>query len=48
MLPALHTRFHMIVLFLLFIFKHTHYVSITSELLIISEVSILPYTVVLL
>ena len=36
MLPALHTRFHMIVLFLLFVFKHTHYVSITSELLIIS------------
>ena len=39
MLPALHTRFHMIVLFLLFVFKHIHYVSITSELLIISELT---------
>ena len=35
MLPALHTCLHMI--FSLFLFKHSHFVPITSDLLVISE-----------
>ena len=41
-LPALHTHLHMIFSLFLFILKHAHYIPIiTSELLVISEVSIL-------